>query len=102
MDQVSRARDWNELKEWWLAAAEKEIKAASKKAEEYSSIDLELMGQALPGGLEHAIGFYALGKAARIAGALAEGQPVKEDSWRDLRTYAGMALRAREVGGWPW
>jgi hypothetical protein len=104
------------LRVWWMAKAEAEWEAIEPKVWEYSAVDLQIMGEAAMGrvravdrdeyrragyGQQSAIAFYALGKVARITGALEEGRLPSEDSWFDLSVYAKMAQRVGEVGGWP-
>lgn len=97
------------LERWWLREAAESYAAMAPKVREYSAVDLAIMGATLVAqgaapegrGVEAAITFYALGKVARIVGALSEGRDPGTDSWHDLAVYARMALRVREVGGWP-
>lgn len=96
------------LHQWWVNQAQDELLAMAPKVKEYSAHDLEVMGKAMEAlgvpkgsGVEAAIAFYALGKIARIVGALGEGAEPSEDSWHDLAVYSRMALRVRDCGSWP-
>jgi hypothetical protein len=99
--------DVEELRDWWLTKATRDIDAMLPKAHEYSASDLQVIGSGLVPHLpptlqiEAAIGFYLLGKAARITGSLMEGKTPDVDSWDDASVYAMMGRRARETGGWP-
>jgi hypothetical protein len=99
------------LQDWWRSTTEEELESLMPKVVAYGSKDLEVMGDvmlmsypALVGKVapeELAIGFYALGKIARIMGAYADGQVPSHDSWHDLAIYSRMALRVRDNGSWP-
>jgi hypothetical protein len=97
----------DELREWWLKTAATDLEAVAPKAIEYSSSDLLVIGAGIAPWLtpaqqaEAAVGFYALGKASRITGALSEGREPNIDSWDDLAIYAMMGRRIRHAGGWP-
>lgn len=107
IDQKQRAES---LAAWWVQLSDEEVSSLIPKAIEYGSADLEVMGQAmltlLPNlrgvvdGQELAIAFYALGKIARLFGGYAQGERPSNDCWYDLKVYAGMAQRVREVGEW--
>ena len=105
------------LDEWWRKVATEDAIHASAKADEYGSADLLIMGKAMeelfPGkddmdpeslrrvGIEMAISFYNLGKAARTFGAYARGTFPSDDTWHDSTVYPMMARRVRETGMWP-
>jgi ABC-type lipoprotein release transport system permease subunit len=105
----------SDLSEWWRWQAEQEIEQTIAKSAEYGAHDLVQMGQVMAdfanqeqalmaNGVtreEIAIAYYALGKITRIIGAYKEGRRPSDDSWMDLHVYAGMAIRARDKGGWP-
>lgn len=107
---------WNEIEKAMYAMFSKDMAALKEKALEYGAADLKIMGKAmeslLPGsedldfqsreraGLEMAIGFYAMGKAARLYGAWEKGREPSEDTWHDLGIYAYMARIVREQGKW--
>lgn len=100
-----------ELKAW---LDELELKIGNetlRKAVQYGSADLSVMGHAmvllLPKekrsevmGLQMAIGFYALGKVARLFGAFEQGHSPTHDDWFDLMVYAKMGLKVMETGRW--
>lgn len=75
-----------------------------RKAKEYGSADLEVMGAAMAtlldmgnpeDGVEAAIAFYALGKIARAFGAFKLGQLPSDDTWKDLTVYSLMVRERR-------
>jgi hypothetical protein len=45
---------------------------------------------------------YLVGKVARWTGAIKEGRRVSEDTIFDINIYSKMAMRNRDVGGWPF
>jgi hypothetical protein len=102
------------LGNWWIDKAHDEIRMVAPKAVEYSAIDLIEYGRtlALVMGLNHAvteeeateIGIwgYLVGKVARWTGAIKEGRRVSEDTIFDINIYSKMAMRNRDVGGWPF
>lgn len=104
-----------ELTTWWYTQAQKEVGLVIDKAIEYGAADLKVMGKAMEClmekkneevrpervGIELAIGFYALGKVARLFGAYERGELPSDDCWADLGIYCRMAQRVRESGGWP-
>lgn len=99
-----------ELFDWWMSTSLEEAEQVIPKAIEYGSADLAIMGEALllllphlkgvVSGEELAVGFYALGKVARLFGSWEAGRAGSVDSWHDLRVYAKMAMRIREEGSW--
>lgn len=101
----------SDLKKWWQDTSNGELDSLLPKMVEYSSHDLEIMGQTLldlrpelrgqVNPAEIAIAFYAFGKMARIMGAYTDGVRPSDDSWHDLSIYARMAQRVREAGTWP-
>jgi hypothetical protein len=96
----------------WLEDLETKIGTETlRKAVQYGSADLAVMGHAmnllLPKpvrsevmGLQMAIGHYALGKVARIFGAFEQGHSPTHDDWFDLMVYAKMGLKVMETGRW--
>jgi hypothetical protein len=107
---------WDEIEKWLRITFDQDLQRLRPKAIEYGAADLKIMGRAmeslLPGGdsldpesrasagLEMAIGFYAMGKAARLYGAWEKGREPDEDSWHDLGIYAMMARYVRANGRW--
>lgn len=106
----------DDLRVWWRDYSDKTFEAIAPKVVAYSSTDLEMMGVGLRAltaadiadqgeadqfGLYAACAFYALGKIARISGALEKGMLPGPDSEMDLMVYAIMMRRIREKGGWP-
>ncbi len=101
------------LQEWWRNLTDTDIEATIPKVAEYTSSDLKIMGDTLrewmPGGaemperwgVEMAIAFYLLGKIARAVAAYREGRVPSDDTIKDIRVYAVMMQRVRDVGGWP-
>lgn len=91
------------MAERWRKIDDDDLALYLEKARDYGSVDLRIMGAALvesfgvkpAQAVEAAIGFYALGKIARVLGACAEGREPNVDSWRDLRIYATMAILDR-------
>lgn len=96
-----------ELTQWWLAKAQRDIGAMAPKVAEYSSSDLLVIGAGIVPSMspqaqaEAAVAFYLLGKAARLTGAFIEGRVPHIDSWDDAAVYSMMGRRIREVGSWP-
>lgn len=110
-DEGREAMLARELRDWWINQAEHEIGAVIPKAVEYGAADLEVMGTAMLAllpeskrdrrkGLEMAVGFYALGKVARLFGAYERGELPSDDCWHDLAVYCKMAQRIRQTGRW--
>ena len=102
-----------ELGQWWHDKAEEEVHGVVPKAEEYGSVDLEIVGFALrqlrasngeipTSNAELGIAFYLLGKVARVIGAYADGRSPSDDTWHDMAVYTKMGQRVRETDGrWP-
>jgi hypothetical protein len=105
-----------QLKDWWMGHCEDTFNQIAPKVVAYSSHDLEMMGVGLTAltaadipdplearrfGVYAACAFYALGKIARITGALEKGHLPGPDSEMDLMVYSMMMARIREKGGWP-
>lgn len=107
---------WCEVEDWMRKKFEEDLERLRAKAIEYGSSDLTIMGKAMESllpegdqldeesrrraGLEMAIGFYLMGKAARLFGAWEKGREPSEDTWHDARIYADMARCVRETGRW--
>lgn len=107
------------LARWWVEKSQEDVSAISGKAREYGgehrASDLTDLGRDLADlmGLtkeaqrtdaalqELAIYFYIDGKLGRWKAALLEGRRVSDDTLHDIKIYATMAQRIREVGGWP-
>lgn len=112
----SYVRGVNELTEWWQRAAQDEINRTVPKAVEYggqgAAQDLIWIGREMADTLgrevsdteatELGIYFYLLGKLARWKAAVQEGRPVSDDTLFDMGVYLRMAVRNRDVGGWPF
>jgi len=107
---------WDEIEDWMRKKFESDLERLRSKAIEYGAADLRIMGTGMEAllpdggsldeesrhraGLEMAIGFYLLGKAARLIGAWEKGREPSEDTWYDARIYADMARCVRETGRW--
>jgi hypothetical protein len=106
---------WAPIEAWLRKTFEEDLARLRPKAIEYGASDLRIMGKAMESlipdgeldndskeraGLEMAIGFYAMGKAARLYGAWEKGREPSEDTWHDLEVYALMARYVREHGQW--
>ena len=114
-----------ELHDWWLGQAEREVAPLLDKMREYGgggrALDLEEIGRGLvnsgvsideryrtgrgepqEGHLQElGVYFYLLGKFARWTAAVAEGRPVSDDTLYDIGVYVRMVQRIRSRGGWP-
>ncbi|HXJ63681.1 MAG TPA: hypothetical protein VNN79_07990 [Actinomycetota bacterium] len=107
----------SEISEWWFKHANDAVMRTAPKAAEYGAADLDIMavamvalaGEKLDGADEAermaygrfaACAFYAMGKAARIFGALERGVLPGPDSEFDLEVYSVMMARIRETGRW--
>ena len=104
------------ISDWWTSHVAAVIEKTAPKAVEYGASDLDLMGQAMQAsmpipknwtqeekskfGRYAACAFYALGKVARIFGALEQGRLPNPDSEFDLEVYSIMMARIRETGRW--
>lgn len=106
-----------EISGWWAEHSDGAIQRTAPKAAEYGAADLDIMasamialaGEKLKGASEEermqygryaACAFYAMGKAARIFGALERGVLPNPDSEFDLEVYSVMMARIREFGKW--
>lgn len=98
------------LADWWERTSRKDLEQMLPKIEEYSAIDLEIMGAAMEAafpklpkgaGKEFACQFYLLGKVARAIGAFMESRLPSADTYKDETAYSKMARRIREAGTWP-
>jgi hypothetical protein len=100
-----------ELKAWLEALEDKIGTETLRKAVQYGSADLEVIGHSmgllLPEGardqrmaLQMGIAFYALGKIARVMGAFEQGHSPQYDDWFDLMVYAKMGLKVMDTGRW--
>lgn len=106
-----------DISDWWRDHADVNIRKTAPKAAEYGAADLDIMatamvalaGDKLDGATDDekmqygryaACAFYALGKAARIFGALERGVLPNPDSEFDLEIYSVMMARVRETGRW--
>jgi hypothetical protein len=99
------------LQAWLESVGQKERGETLRKAVEYGSSDLEVMGKTMlllvpedkrsrSLGLQMAIGFYALGKVARLFGSFEDAREPSSDTWYDLHIYALMGLKVQETGAW--
>jgi hypothetical protein len=85
---------------------ENDLAEFAKKAAEYGSADLEVMGSAMAElhgltpeqGVEAAIAFYILGKVSRAFGAFKMGKMPSDDTWHDVSVYTWM-IRERRTRG---
>jgi hypothetical protein len=108
-DGMSEAEQ--EITDWWMDAAADEIRRTVRKALEYGDVDLIEIGRQIAqvGHLtltdaqlaELGTAFYTYGKLARAMSAYAGGRWPSDDTWFDVRAYAGMVQRIRHCGGWP-
>lgn len=101
-----------EILEWWRNTSETDAQRTIPKLIEYGSSDLKIMGAAMrelldngeqldeATGIELAIGFYLLGKIARIFGAARDGKRASDDTLFDTTVYSMMLRRVREFGEW--
>lgn len=110
-DEIERARA--AIEDWWLDNAREAINSVSPKAAEYGSTDLAELGRDLAmlmnrDGMGHeeltelGIYVYMLGKFSRWRDAIKDGRRVSRDTIYDIKVYATMAERNRDVGGWPF
>lgn len=108
----------DKISEWWKRHADWVIDRTAPKAVEYGAADLDIMGHAMlelipeppEGGMTAeeraelgryaACMFYALGKVARMFGAIKDGRMPNADCEFDLEVYAVMMARIRETGRW--
>lgn len=100
-----------ELSDWLDTLRERELSETLRKAAEYDQKDLIVVGQTMgtllglpiadeQTAIQLACAFYALGKVARVIGAIAGGRAPQADSWYDLRIYGTMGLKTLETGRW--
>ena len=104
---------------WVLGTIESDLDEVIPKAILYGGADLEVMAAAMRpfldvsyAGAEHdeqtmqrlameaAVGFYTLGKVARLMGGYAAGQIPSDDTWGDLTIYSVMGRYIRHHGEW--
>lgn len=94
---------------WWMAQAQDDVDATIRKLSLYGPLDFH--GQAIAGligrrnpplgwATEAAIASYVMGKAGRIAHALATDMST-EAHWDDVVCYGMMARYVRRYGAWP-
>jgi hypothetical protein len=104
-----RQQALNELQQWLVRKLDGALPEVLRKADEYGSGDLEMMGDRqfrmlrLPGqsvGQQAACAFYVDGKVARIMAALEEGREPSADCWFDLMVYGMIGLKIHETGRW--
>lgn len=109
--EIEKAKE--AIADWWLENARQAIEAVSPKAAEYGSTDLAELGRDLAmlmnrDGMSHeeltelGIYMYMLGKFSRWRDAIKDGRRVSLDTIYDIKVYATMAERNRDVGGWPF
>lgn len=96
------------LSAWWLNTAAKDVEELIPKVAEYTSADLEVMGDvmkqwglATDSGMEAACAWYLLGKIARCVAAYREGREPSADTLHDITVYSMMMRRIRETERWP-
>jgi hypothetical protein len=110
---MTAAMDSQVLADWYREETEHEIGKTVPKAVEYGAGDLAEIGRAMArimgragvseqDATEIGVFFYLYGKMARWEQAIKEGRRASDDTLFDIRVYAGMARRNRQVGGWPW
>jgi hypothetical protein len=115
-DTGSAAQRWQEIRSWMEIQLIQDLDRIGEKAIRYGAADLRVMGRAMEAllpaagtmtasdrersGLEMAIGFYAMGKTARLYGAWEKGLEPEEDCWFDCMVYSLMARYVREFGSW--
>lgn len=93
--------------DFWMRTAGEDFEKCWAKAVQRSAVDLVAVGSMFGSGSEQTrilrgLAFYAAGKAARIAGRVAQGQDANPDDELDLRVYSFMMAYVRRFGGWPW
>ena len=109
--EIERAKE--AIHQWWLDNALEAIEQVAPKAAEYGSTDLAELGRDLAmlmdrDGMSHeeltelGIYMYMLGKFSRWRDAIKDGRRVSRDTIYDIKVYATMAERNRDVGGWPF
>lgn len=113
-DLISQA---TEIAEWWVKTAQIDAERTAPKAVEYGAADFELMGQMMVAlikdkfvgaddaelmkiGREMACMFYLQGKIGRALGAYQQGMVPSDDTVFDIRVYAVMWERIRQIGYW--
>jgi hypothetical protein len=116
LDTSDLSKDELAVFDWWLETARKDALHALTKSRQYGSADLRIMGKSMEAlfpaseldrqsleamGLEMAVAFYEMGKAARLFGAYERGTAPSNDTWKDQTIYPMMARRIREIGRWP-
>lgn len=95
-----------DLIEWWIDTSQDDANGYTKKAREYGSYDLHMIGKVLihamvkpPEGVdprEVGVMFYLLGKIARVVSAYEAGKAPSDDTWHDIVVYAMMARLFRQ------
>lgn len=110
---MTAEQDGRVLADWWRDQAQEEINKTIPKAVEYGAGDLAEIGRTMgrlmgrdklteQEATEIGIFFYLVGKVARWEQAIHEGRQIGLDTLFDAKVYLGMAIRTRQVGGWPW
>jgi hypothetical protein len=102
-----------ELTEWYHRHQGEVVPPTIAKSIEYGGADLRIMGAAMrelangvrwepteQEALEMALGFYLLGKVARMFGAWAKGRSPGSDTPFDTEIYSQMFQKVRETGRW--
>ena len=104
---------------WVMNTIESDLDEVIPKAILYGGADLEVMAAAMRPfldvsyagadydedtmkrlSMEAAVGFYSLGKVARLMGGYAAGQIPSDDTWGDLTVYSVMGRYIRNHGEW--
>lgn len=98
------------LRTWWNEQSNALFNTYLRKAREYGSMDLDIMGGAMRdigaavgplGGAQAAIMFYSLGKVARAISAIQSGRHPSDDTLQDLIIYTMMAMLINKHGKLP-
>lgn len=96
----------------WITEFQEACKPETlRKAAQYGSADLDLIGRAMllmmpeerrdeRMALLLGISFYLTGKVARIFGQIERGETPDQDSFYDANVYSMMALRVLQEGKW--
>lgn len=101
--------DIDNLRRWMVQTLDQALPEILRKADEYGSGDLEMMGSRLQRmlrlpapsvGQQASAAFYADGKVARIMAALEEGREPSADCWFDLMVYGMIGLKLHQTGQW--
>lgn len=109
-EAAAKEKEIEALKIWWNEQSNALFSTYLRKAREYGSVDLDIMGSAMRdmgtavgpmGGVQMAIMFYALGKVSRAISALKAGGRPSDDTLQDLVIYTMMAMIISRDGSLP-